>query len=731
MVPKSLEPLAKRVLVIDDEPAVVELIVSSLQQSGLPLEIQSTTSGYEGCIRFGRFRPDLVILDLNMPDVDGAEVLRSMKQNGTAKVPKILVASGAMERIREMIRLGCDDYLCKPLHPDELRAKVSCLLELEQRATDPNILDLLLVEDDLGEAQLLHSLLDDSLKVLFRITDTSRLEGALALLQQREFDLILLDLTLPDAQGIETITRTKPASGEVPIVVMAGHDDEELTLNALKAGAQDYLVKGQLDGRNLVRTLCYAVERNRTLLDLEHARQREHFLATHDCLTGLANRALFYDHLQQALTYADRYEQYIAVVYVDLDQFKSVNDRLGHAVGDMLLRNVGQRLAGCIRRSDAAARVGGDEFLLLLQNLTRVEDAAKVADHVLHELSTPHRVEGYELTISASIGISLFPQDGTSADALIRNADAALYSAKEKGKSDYQFYTAGLNARTKERHEIERGLRQAVDLKQLVIHYQPQLDLLGGRIFGAEALVRWNHPELGLIPPCDFIPLAEKSGLISPIVEWVMHAACEQHRAWRDAGLPPIRMAVNLSVQQLRQRHLTEKVKRILDKNDMDPAQLELEITESGILLDSQQSFKTLQSLKQLGVRISIDDFGTGQAAFSYLRRFAADTIKLDRSYVSHLVIDENDTAIAVAILAMANSLQLETIAEGVENLLQLEFLRSCHCDRVQGFLFSRPVPAEEFQELWTREVREGSLCPRSGPTAGVVSPGVLASREH
>ncbi len=430
------------------------------------------------------------------------------------------------------------------------------------------------------------------------------------------------------------------------------------------------------------------------------AHEVEH-LAYHDLLTGLPNRALFFDRLILALAHAKRHKEKLAICFLDLDRFKEINDTLGHSIGDALLRSVADRIRRCVREEDTLARFGGDEFTLLIPSLVEAEDAAKVAQKTLETIKIPFSIQDHDLFVSASIGISIFPADGTDAETLLKNADTAMYRAKEQGRDTYQLYAAAMNERALERMALENMLRRALENHELILHYQPLVDLATQSIYGAEALVRWKHPELGLLAPAHFIPLAEASGLIIPIGDWVLEEACRQAREWQKRFAGRFIVAVNLSARQFQQPDLVEKIQEVLRKTHYDATQLEIEITESNAMQNAENSIRTLLELKALGVRVSMDDFGTGYSSLSYLKRFPIDTLKLDRSFVLEVPTDETDSAIATAVIAMAHSMKLQVLAEGVETNGQLEFFKQLGCDRIQGYLFSRPLTADSFESLF------------------------------
>ncbi|WP_147376810.1 EAL domain-containing protein [Noviherbaspirillum saxi] len=442
-----------------------------------------------------------------------------------------------------------------------------------------------------------------------------------------------------------------------------------------------------------VRIAGIAIER-------KHSEERISYMAHHDALTGLPNRVLLQDRLRQAIAQAQRADKFVALMFIDLDYFKHINDSLGHQVGDQLLQMVSARLLLCLRKEDSLARLGGDEFVLILPSLVDGHAAGAVAQKILEELKNALHVDGHELHIGASIGISLYPADGKDADALMRAADTAMYHAKSKGRGNCQFFTQGLNEAVQHRLTIANQLRRALARDELALHFQPQIDMVQGRILSAEALLRWRQPERGFIPPSEFIPVAEETGLIVGIGEWVLTQACAQLRRWHDAGHRQLSIAVNLSARQLMQPDFAHTVAEILDRHGIAPSSLDLEITESMLMHPGEENLTPLTRLSEMGVQLSVDDFGTGYSSLSYLKRFPIHALKIDQSFVSGIGCAQNDAAITNAIIAMAHSLNLKVIAEGVETAEQAAFLREHHCVMAQGYYYSKPVPGDEFVKL-------------------------------
>lgn len=441
------------------------------------------------------------------------------------------------------------------------------------------------------------------------------------------------------------------------------------------------------------------IERKRAEGNLKHQ-------AHHDSLTSLPNRLLLDARLRHTIERAHRTGSQVAVLFLDLDHFKHINDSLGHATGDRLLAMVGERLLNCVRENDTVARLGGDEFVVVIEQISSSEEVTHLAQKLMEALGTRYEVQGQALFVSTSIGVSLFPHDGRDSETLLKNADAAMYRAKEKGRSNCVFYTRDLTVTSYDRVLLEGSLRQALDQEEFIVYYQPQISLIDGTITGVEALIRWDHPKLGLLPPSRFLPVAEESGLIIQIGEWVLKTACRQMQQWySSSGLELQQVAVNVSGKQIRRGDLVERVRKILQETECRPEWLELEISENFIMKETEPSIETLKGLRELGTHLAIDDFGTGYSSLSYLKQLPIDKLKIDRSFVRDLDQDPNDAAIARAIIAMGKGLQLTVIAEGVENEAQEQFLRGHKCDQVQGFLYGRPMSADRIQQRFGTKV--------------------------
>jgi diguanylate cyclase (GGDEF)-like protein/PAS domain S-box-containing protein len=693
---------------------------------------------------------------------------------------------------------------------------------------------LLLIEDNPGDARLVREMFREHESSAAVLTHVESMGEAESYLSKNVVDLVLLDLGLPDAHGLEAVRRAHAAAPRVALVVLSGLDDESTAAQALQQGAQDYLIKGQIEPHMLLRALRYAVERKvmeddlfveqeRAIVTLNsigdavactdvmgnisfindvaqkltgwsraeaHGRsmcevlqivdasthetipnpmelafgesQSMHLppncvlirrdgneipiedsvapiydregraigavivfrdvslsramslemahVAQHDFLTGLPNRMLLNDRVAQAIALAHRHTKKVAVLFLDLDGFKHINDSLGHPIGDKLLRSIARRLVNCVRGSDTVSRQGGDEFVVLLSEVEHSEDAAITARRMLQTVAEAHSIDHHDLHVTASIGVSICPDDGQNSETLIKNADTAMYQAKENGRQSYQFFKPAMNVRAVERQSIEECLRRALERKEFGLHYQPKINLKTGEICGAEALIRWTHPARGVISPVVFIPIAEDSGLIRPIGNWVLREACQQAHSWLASGLSTGTVAVNISGMQFRDRDFLEGVFTILEETGLDPKFLELELTESVLMKHAESAESILRQLRARGIKVAVDDFGTGYSSLSYLRRFPIDALKIDQSFVRQISTSPGETAIVTAVISMGLNLKLRVVAEGVETTEEMAFLQSHQCDEAQGFLFSRPVPPEQFIRLLETGIPEGIL---------------------
>ncbi len=561
---------------------------------------------------------------------------------------------------------------------------------------------------------------------VFRLDSAFQGAEALVLVEKSQADcdpysVAFVDMRMPPGwDGLETIEQLWAVDPEIQIVICSAYSDHDWQDLISRLGSTHRLLvlkkpferievlqcahalASKWSNERALRAHIGSLEKavsDRTQ-GLEAANKQLRHLATHDALTSLPNRVLLDDRLSQAIVHAQRAGETFAVCVLDLDRFKLINDSLGHRAGDELLKQVARRLTGAVRGIDTVARLGGDEFVLILSEVRTRADTEQVAQKVLESLQVSVQVGEIELHTSASIGIAFYPDDGTSMEVLYAHADAAMYCAKQRGGSGIECYAATMTLGTEERMRFEGDLRRALNLQQFELHYQPKYDATTQRIHSVEALIRWRNPERGLVQPDEFIPLAEESGLIIPIGEWVLREACRQIRTWQDRGLPRLRVAVNISALQFRRLDLVDTVARALRDAGVDAQYLEIELTETAVMTNPEESVEILERMSRMGVIVSVDDFGTGYSSMSYLRRFPIDKLKIDRSFITNVMTSADDASIVQAIISLAHGLRLKVVAEGIETAEQVEFLRELGCDQYQGFFFSRPVDATRVEEM-------------------------------
>lgn len=676
------------VLLVEDDPADAELIQEALAgpEDG-PFRVEWVTRLADALDRLERERIDVVLLDLTLPDGEGIEAFDRVLRAAPDALILVLSAASDEETARRAVRRGAHDYLAKG-HADAywlpralryvtdrkatervLRAAEEALFEEKERAqvTLNSIGDAVLATDLSGNVTYLNPVAE-------AMTGWSR-EEALGRPLAEVFNII--DGTTREA-AVNPAQRAIEEDRTVGLAmncVLVRRDGVEVAIEDSAAPIHDR------DGRVAGAVIVFRDgSQSRTMTEkMAH-------LAQHDFLTGLPNRLLLTERLSQAIGLAQRHRKQVALLFLDLDNFKRINDSLGHGIGDRLLQSVAERLAGCVRATDTVCRQGGDEFVILLAEIEQPHDAARVAEKLRAALTVPHPIDGHEFPVTSSTGISVYPDDGDNVDALMRNADTAMYQAKASGRDNYRFFRAEMNSRAIRRLFVESRLRRALKQGEFLLHYQPQIDFASGAMTGAEVLIRWQDPALGLICPGQFIPIAEECGLIVPIGQWVVHEACRQVRAWLDSGLCAVPVAVNVSAVEFRNKRFPEGLALTLKETGLAPRYLELEVTESILMHDAASS--TLETLKVMGVQLAIDDFGTGCSSLSYLKRFPIGTLKIDRSFVRDLVTDADDATIVSAVIGMGRNLQQRVIAEGVETPAQLAFLRAR-----QGADRSQPYP--------------------------------------
>ena len=544
---------------------------------------------------------------------------------------------------------------------------------------------VLLIDRDRGEYALIGQLLNAIGHCAYELTWCWQPEHAIDAIFSDLHDVVLLDYQGDRASGQAIVAKSMQMGAPVPIIVMTDELDRNVDREAIRSGASDYLLKGRIDSQVLERTLRYAIER-------KSAEARLARLAHYDALTNIPNRILFRDRLARALERARRTQQTVALFFIDLDGFKQVNDTLGHEAGDELIRTVAERLSHCMRKSDSVARIGGDEFTVILEDVATTSDIVNVARKAIDVISRPVMLDSQQVFVGASIGIAVYPEAGDTVDALLKHADMAMYQAKGLRGSAYRFYTEKMNVEAMNQMYLEADLRRALRRGEFELYYQPRIALDDERIAGVEALLRWNHPVRGVVSPADFIPLAEEIGLIVPLGYWVVHQACEDMRTLDAHGVDPFHIAVNLSFKQFADEKFAQTVGNIIDGAGIDARRLEFELTETAIMAHGEHTEHCMQAIRALGPTFSLDDFGTGYSSFAHIQRLPIGALKIDRSFVKNLPVTQDDATIVKAMISLAHNLGLVVIAEGAETADQVRFLREHACDQVQGYYFSRPL---------------------------------------
>jgi len=688
--------LFKRILLIQDDAPSAEAVAEALSNSGdVSFQVEWVRNCSDGLARLAGAAA--ILLDLFLPDSRGIETFEQVFRAAPYIPILILIEPKDEETAKLAVQRGAQDYLLKghlDSHPlpkalDSMieRASISeALFQQNERAlvTLNSIGDAVMSTDDAGRVTYLNVVAEG-------LTGWSQ-EQAMGHALEEVFHIVDGTTRQKAQNPIAMAIRENKTVVLAPNCVLIRRDGVEAAIEDSAAPIHDR--GGRVTGAVMV------------FHDVSVARAmalKMSYLAQYDSLTDLPNRVLMNDRLVEAIALSRRHQRKLAVLFVDLDRFKRINDSLGHVIGDRLLQSVGRRLFTCVRSSDTVSRLGGDEFVVLLWEERHAQNATITAKRIVEALREPHHIDQHEVHITASIGVVTYPEDGADAETLLKNADFAMYHAKDCGRDNYQFFKADISARAGERQSIESDLRHAVERGEFLLYYQPKIDLATGEIIGVESLIRWRHPQRGLMPPGQFIEIAEDCGLIVPIGRWVLREACRQARAWQDAGLPMIRIAINVSAVELQAPDLVSSVLGVLADTGLEARHLELELTETFLMQEAGSTTAVLRELRNIGVHLALDDFGTGYSSLSYLQRFPIDTLKIDQSFVRDLASDADDANIVSAVIGMGNSLHMRVSAEGIETREQLEFLQQHGCPVGQGFYFSRPVPAAEFATLLQR----------------------------
>ncbi len=701
----------QKILVVDDDPVVLKSLKDLLAIRGFNTD--TAIGGQEAICQLDQNNYDLVLLDLHMPYVNGHDVMTHI--NSKKIDTSVIIVSGetSFEAAKDACSQGAYDFLRKPYATDELIITINNALK-EKLLQKQNTF----IQKQLSESERLHRYIVNTSPDIIYILDqdghftfiNERIESLLGFSKEeivgKHYSFLVHADDMEQAKYIFNERRIgKRAAKNIELRLKCKDDGKSrhFTNRTLPIELSAMGMYNENRDHYSDYTGTYGVARDVT--DRKIAEETINFQAYHDLLTKLPNRALLRDRLSLAINQAKREEENLAVMFLDLDRFKNINDSLGHMIGDELLQQVSIRLKECIRAGDTLARFGGDEFTLMLPKLHNGrEDASKLADKITNTLKQPFIIDGHELYVSASIGIALYPQDGTNMENLIKHADVAMYHVKGRGKNGYQFYSNEMNMPYIENLSLDTGIHRALDNNEFSLVYQPQINLRSGDIVGVEALLRWEHPEHGTIPPAEFIPFAEESGLIIDIGKWVIKNACAELSRWRMAGLPDIRMSVNISARQLMESDIVSTILSIIKDYDIPGKWLELEITENAIMNDMDSIIRKLKELSTHDITIAIDDFGTGYSSLSYLHKLPIQTLKIDRTFLKEGRINKNDNTIINTIVAMAKGLGLNVIAEGVETQTQLNYLREIECSEAQGFLFGKPLPPGVISQLLSQE---------------------------
>jgi diguanylate cyclase (GGDEF)-like protein/PAS domain S-box-containing protein len=706
--------LSAKVLIVDDQAVNVRLLEYLLSSSGYTT-VSSTTDPRVVAPWHEQNRYDLIILDLQMPGMDGFAVMEALKPLETDAYLPVLVVTAQPDHKLAALEAGARDFVSKPFDPVEVLTRIRSMLEvrlMHREAMNYNALLEQTVRERTADLQRFRSAMDATADAIFLI-DSGTLalvdinEGACRMLGFRRAQL--LDHPLDQAPAIPVLTRIGLGSrDELALRSREARDaasdgarapallEQELTRQDLAVVPVELYWQVHTESGGSSTLICVA----RDISERRQAEERLRHMAHYDSLTGLPNRTLFFQTLLEAIELAHDKQWRIVVLFIALDRFKSVNDTLGAAAGDELLRQFSTRLVQCVRIRDTVGRLGGDEFGLILTMTRDQQDAVAVANEVREALRAPFDLQGRQAALTASIGIAMYPDDATEPETLVKYADTAMARAKQAGRDGYRFFTAGMNVQVLARLDLEMALRRALDDNEFVLHYQPKINLTTGRISGVEALIRWQRPAVGLVYPSEFVAVLEDTGLIIRAGAWIIDAACRQIAAWNRSMVGPVHVAVNVSSRQFIEGDLEGEVRTALERHKVPPELLELELTETALMSNSERTIGVLTRLKELGVKCAIDDFGTGYSSLSYLQRFPIDKLKIDIAFVRDITINPNDAAIAVAIISIAHSLKLRVIAEGVEARAQLEYLRRNRCDEIQGYFFSRPLPPADLGQL-------------------------------
>ena len=691
MIDKMFNKRKSKILVADDSRFMRFTLRQFLESDGY--EVIEAANGIQVLSLFKELNPDIILMDFVMPGIDGVAACAQLQELPNGKsTPVIMITSLEDENsVNLAFEAGATDYISKPINWAVLRKRLSRLLQARHTERTLN-----------QHEAFARSIINHAIEGIITI-DTNGIIGYIN----------------PSAEQIFGYASSEIIGNNISMLIpeLCHGDYTGLDINSIFIEKNYEIIGYQKDNSTLpieltiskfyVGEKCFFTIMLRDITERKRYEETIKYQAFYDSLTTLPNRLLLKDRIALEISHSKHTSQRLAIMYLDLDRFKLINDTLGHDIGDRLLKEVAKRLKSCVNETDTVARLGGDEFVILLPGITREENIGNIANKILEAIREPLLIDSHELYISVSIGVTIYPNDGEDDETLLTNADVAMYRAKEKGKNNFQLYTPALNAKALERLAMENSLRRALDYKEFVVYYQPKVDTKTEQIIGMEALVRWQHPNWGLVPPLKFIPLAEETGLIVPIGEWVLRTACAQNKAFQNAGLPPLTVAVNLSALQFQLQDLTQVVSKVLEETGLDPHYLELEITESIAMQNVEHTIRMINELKEMGIKFSIDDFGTGYSSLGQLNSFSVNKLKIDKSFVNKINGVKDNSIIASTVLALGKSLELGVVAEGVENQEQVNFFKLNKCDEMQGYFFGKPMPNEDFEKFYLEKLGE------------------------
>ncbi len=690
MIESIFERKKSLILVVDDS-AFMRLTFRRFLE-GEDYEVIEAENGMEAIYIFEKLKPDIVLMDYVMPGISGVTTCEKLQMLPDGKyTPVIMITSLEDENsVNLAFEAGATDYISKPINWAVLRQRLNRMIkarntekDLQQseafaRSIINHAVEGILIVDIAGIIKYINPAAEKIFGYMFKEITGENISAIFPSLTYNSFNYIEDEDKFSDSN--KEIIGYRKDNSTLPI---------EFTISKFKVDEQTYFT---IIMRDITERKVYE--------------ETIKYQAFYDSLTGLPNRLLLKERIAIEISHCKQINQKLAVMFLDLDRFKLINDTLGHDAGDKLLIEIASRLKSCVGTDDTIARIGGDEFVILLPGLVNEAKVGQIANKILEVIRQPIFVDNHELYITISIGIAVYPDDGIDDETLLTNADVAMYRAKEEGKNNFQLYTSALNEKALERLALENSLRRALEYKEFVVHYQPKVDGRTEEIVGMEALIRWQHPNWGLVSPLRFIPIAEETGLIVPIGEWVLHTACSHNKALQNAGFPPLTVAVNLSSRQFELQDLTGIVSKVLKETGLEPEYLELEITESIAMQNIEHTLRTISQLREMGVKFSIDDFGTGYSSLSQLNNFSVNKLKIDKSFVEKLNGDRENSIIASTVLALGKSLELSVVAEGVENEEQVNFFKKNNCDEMQGYFFGRPMPKEAFQEFYIKKLK-------------------------